>query len=94
MHRFYGAYRDNKLVGVIATRNDHHHIGLLFVDKSYQRKGIGRQLIQHILDMKDEEPITVNSSPYAHEFYKKLGFLDTSEEQITNGVRYYPMKKK
>jgi predicted GNAT family N-acyltransferase len=44
--------------------------------------------------MKDEEPITVNSSPYAHEFYKKLGFLDTSEEQITNGVRYYPMKKK
>jgi len=91
MHRFYGAYQDNKLVGVIASRNEHHHIGLLFVDKNYQRKGIGRQLIQHILDMKDGEPITVNASPYGHEFYKKLGFADTSEEQITNGVRYYPM---
>ena len=93
MHRFYGAYQDDKLVGVIATRNEHHHIGLLFVDKNYQRKGIGRQLIQHILGMKDEEPITVNASPYGHEFYKKLGFADTCEEQITNGVRYYPMKR-
>ena len=93
MHRFYGAYEDDKLVGVIATRKDHHHIGLLFVDKNYQRRGIGRQLIRHILNMKDEEPITVYASPYGHEFYKKLGFVDTDEEQITNGVRYYPMKR-
>ena len=42
--------------------------------------------------IKDDEPITVNASPYGHEFYKKLGFVDISEEQITNGVRYYPMK--
>ena len=68
MHRFYGAYQDDKLVGMIATRNNHHHIGLLFVDKNYQHMG--------------------------HEFYKKLGFVDTSEEQITNGVRYYPMERK
>ena len=94
MHRFYGAYQDEKLVGVIATRNNHHHIGLLFVDKNYQRRGIGRQLIQNILTQKDEGPITVNASPYGHEFYKKLGFVDTSEEQITNGVRYYPMKRR
>ena len=26
-----------------------------------------------------------------HEFYKKLGFKDTDVEQVTNGVRYYPM---
>ena len=93
MHRFYGAYQDNKLVGVIATRNEYHHIGLLFVEKSYQRKGVGRQLIHHILTLKDDEPITVNASPYGHEFYMKLGFVDTYEEQITNGVRYYPMKR-
>jgi len=94
MHCFYGAYQDEKLVGVIATRNNHHHIGLLFVDKNYQRRGIGRQLIQNILTQKDEAPITVNASPYGHEFYKKLGFLDTSEEQITNGVRFYPMERR
>ena len=94
MHRFYGAYQDDKLVGVIATRNNHHHIGLLFVDKNYQHMGIGSQLIQNIMVLKDDGPITVNVSPYGHEFYKKLGFVDTSEEQITNGVRYYPMERK
>lgn len=36
-------------------------------------------------------PITVIASPYGHEFYKKLGFKDTDVEQVTNGVRYYPM---
>ena len=91
MHRCYGAYEDDRLVGVIATRNYHHHIGLLFVDKNYQRRGIGKQLILHILKQKDDKPITVNASPYGHEFYKKLGFKDTDVEQVTNGVRYYPM---
>ena len=94
MHRFYGAYICDKLVGVIATRNEHHHIGLLFVDRNFQRRGIGRLLIQHILKRKDEAPITVNASPYGHEFYNKLGFEDTNGEQITNGVRYYPMSRK
>ena len=78
---------------MIATRKEHHHIGLLFVDKDYQHKGIGRKLILHILALKDEGPITVNASPYGHGFYKKLGFVDTGEEQITNGVRYYPMER-
>ena len=117
MHRFFGAYSFDKLVGVIAIRNgrsgeshqarlngrvvtdegkanEHHHIGLLFVDRNYQRRGIGRLLIQHILKGKDEALITVNASPYGHEFYKKLGFEDTNGEQITNGVRYYPMSRK
>ena len=94
MHSFYGAYQDDKLVGVIATRNNHHHIGLLFVDKNYQRMGIGSQLIQNILKLKNEAPITVNASPYGHEFYKKLGFVDTCEEQVTNGIRYFPMERR
>ena len=93
MHSYYGAFENGKLVGVIATRNEHHHIGLLFVDKDYQRKGIGRQLIQHILKQKDDKPITVNASPYGHEFYRKVGFVDTDGEHITNGIRYYPMIK-
>lgn len=94
MHSFYGAYEDGKLVGMIATCNLHHHIGLLFVDKHYHRKGIGRSLIQHIIDLKDQEPMTVNSSPYAHDFYQKMGFEDTTVEQIINGIKYYPMIRK
>ena len=40
---FYGAFIDNKIVGVIATK-DLSHIALLFVDGNYHRKGIGKSL--------------------------------------------------
>ena len=36
--------------------------------------------------------LTVNSSPYAAKIYRKLGFVDTDTEQVTNGIRYVPMK--
>lgn len=36
---------------------------------------------------------TVNSSPYAHNFYKQLGFEDTDIEQCVNGLKFYSMKK-
>lgn len=91
MHSFFGAYVHGKLAGVIATRKGHHHVGLLFVDRKYQKKGIGRMLMQYVIDLKDKEPMTVNASPYAHEFYKKLGFTDTDGEQTVSGIRFYPM---
>ena len=36
--------------------------------------------------------ITVNSSPYAVPVYHKLGFIDTDTEQLSDGIRYIPMK--
>lgn len=38
------------------------------------------------------EEITVNSSPYAEKIYKKMGFTATAPEQITNGIRYIPLR--
>jgi len=36
--------------------------------------------------------MTVNSSLYAVEIYRRLGFVDTNTEQIVNGIRFIPMK--
>ena len=33
-----------------------------------------------------------NSSPYAVPVYHKLGFVDTDTEQLSDGMRYTPMK--
>jgi len=87
----YGAYENNKMVGVIATRNNGSHIALFFVDGQHHRKGIGKMLFQTVLDQSTAEEITVNSSPYAKEVYHHLGFKDTAPEQITEGIRYIPM---
>lgn len=77
---------------MIATRNENTHMALFFVKDEYQVKGIGRKLYEYIKQLSKEENITVNSSPYALNIYKRLGFIPTSQEQITNGMRYTPMK--
>lgn len=48
--KFYSAYLDDALVGVIATRNNGNHIALFFVDGRHHRKGIGRKLFEQVVD--------------------------------------------
>ena len=36
--------------------------------------------------------ITVNSSPYAVDVYKKLGFVIEEDEQTVDGIRFTKMK--
>ncbi len=88
---FYGAFAQEELVGVIATRNKGTHIALLFVDGKYHKQGIGKQLFQTVRAKCPLDKITVNSSPYAVSIYHKLGFRDTDIEQTVNGLRFTPM---
>lgn len=88
----HGAFEGSDLLGVIATRNEGSHIALFFVKKEYHNKGIGRKLFKAILPLTESKFITVNSSPYAVKVYRKLGFAETDSEQLTNGIRYVPMK--
>lgn len=89
-----GAFHNNKIIGVLAisTRN---HISLVFVDKKYHRMGIATKLVNEIasrLKLKNIDKIKLNSSPYAIQFYEKIGFIATDIEQIKNGIRYVPME--
>ena len=36
--------------------------------------------------------VTVNSSPYAVDFYHKIGFVDVREEIERDGIRFTPMR--
>ena len=90
---FYGAFDDkDQIIGVIATY-DKSHIALFFVDGKYLRHGLGKLLFNYIYNLNNKDYFTVNSSPYAHEIYKHLGFVDTDKEQCVNGLKFYPMKK-
>lgn len=90
----YGAFDENNLVGVLATRNQGKHIALFFVKGAYHKRGIGRTLFEYVLKNSSADVITVNSSPFAVAVYRKLGFKDTDIEQTANGIRYTPMKRK
>ena len=93
----WGCFHNGKIIGMIATKQS-NHISLLFVDKQYHRQGIARalyqKLIEYYLEINDCSEISVNSSLYAVEAYKRLGFVATDTEQQKNGIRFVPMKHK
>lgn len=88
--KFYGAYMDDEIAGIIAYREP-QHISLFFVRPEYQGKGVGRKLFERLKKDFEKKTFTVNSSPYAVKIYEKLGFTATDSEQTTNGIRYTPM---
>ena len=87
----------SKIIGMIASKQT-NHVSMLFVDKEYHRQGIARtlyqKLVEHCSKIDGCSEITVNSSMYAVEAYKRMGFVATDAEQQKNGIRYVPMKHK
>ncbi|MEE3468118.1 MAG: GNAT family N-acetyltransferase [Eubacterium sp.] len=95
--KFWGCYQNSYLVGVIAIRPG-QHISLLFVRGQFHHLGIASRLVRiAIAAIRDAGPelpaVTVNSSPYAVEFYKKIGFEPIDSEQKKDGIRYTPMRR-
>ena len=93
--RTYAAFKDGNVIGVLTLRKE-SHIMLFFVQKEYQKQGVGRALFEHVQkelcrDNNSFSSITVNSSPDGVEFYKRLGFVPNSGEQEKHGIRYVPM---
>ena len=85
---------DGKIVSMIAVRNN-THITLLFTHEDYHRKGISRKLFETVKNgLEKGTTITVNSSPYAVEVYKKFGFVIEEDEQTVDGIRFTKMKLK
>ena len=85
----------DRVVGVIGYR-DNSHICLLFVDKKHHNQGIAKSLFEKV---KKEvslytDKITVNSSPYALGFYKKMGFMETDTLREVDGIKFIPMEMK
>ncbi|MBD5499786.1 MAG: GNAT family N-acetyltransferase [Lachnospiraceae bacterium] len=93
-YQVMAAYDHEKMVGMISLRNE-THISLLFVDRYYHRKGIGKALISGLSKYVKEEigksQITVNASPYGVDFYHRLGFRDVGPQKQQDGIIFTPM---
>jgi len=89
---YYGAFDEEKLIGMLAIRKRQCHICFFFVDGKYRRRGIGTRLFERMLEDHPGQKITLNSSPYGLPFYKALGFTATNSEQTVNGIRFTPME--
>ena len=84
-----------ELIGMTEVREG-RHLSMLFVDTARQRSGIGRMLLQVVIDRCRQmnpalDQLTVHSSPNAVGAYQKFGFRALSPEQEKNGIRFVPM---
>jgi ribosomal protein S18 acetylase RimI-like enzyme len=89
------AETDGVIVGMIEIK-ERRHVSMLFVDKSFQRKGVATELLSLALEEIGSgaaipEKITVNSSPFAVSFYERAGFKPTSEPRTIHGIVHIPM---
>ena len=94
-YHLWVALDGNQIIGLISLRSK-KHISLLFVDEKYHKQGVGRALMERLwsyLRYKKIPVCTVNSSPYAVDFYHRLGFVDLDSEKVDGGIRFTPMKK-
>lgn len=88
------AEHSGELVGMLHLRKP-SHIAMLFVQSSWQHRGIGRGLLAAagaLVHDADRE-FTLNSSPNAISAYEQLGFRTTGAEQCVHGIRFIPMQK-
>ena len=72
-------------------------IGRMAVLQNYRRQGIGRKMIQTLMDYGRKNSITdfhVSSQITAIGFYRKMGFEPFGEEFLEAGIKHINMKLK
>jgi ribosomal protein S18 acetylase RimI-like enzyme len=78
------AWTESKLIGICRALTDFSYccyLSDLAVDKAYQKKGIGREMIRHVQEAIGEEvSLILLSAPNAMSYYPDVGF-----EKIENG---------
>lgn len=100
--------RDPDFIHVLASDTKGHpvgtarinrkgRIGRMAVLQNYRRRGIGRKMIQALMDYGRKHSITnfhVSAQVTAVGFYKKMGFEPHGEEFIEAGITHINMKLK
>ena len=77
---YVGTDENEKVVGTVTTIRYEDHfswIGMVLVDLSKRRQGVGTQLLQEALKiLHEEQTVKLDATPAGREVYLKLNFVD------------------
>ena len=89
------AFDGDALAGVVAVR-DNSHLFSLYVATEWHGRGIGKRLWEAARDgalaRGNPGSFTVNSSTFAENMYRHLGFKATGPVAEMHGIRFIPMR--
>ncbi|MFD5119729.1 GNAT family N-acetyltransferase [Streptomyces sp. NPDC058385] len=60
-------------------------IGMVLVAERHARRGIGRHLMQYVVEQADTTPLTLHATPYGRPLYEELGFKITGRAEMVRG---------
>ncbi|MEU6677136.1 GNAT family N-acetyltransferase [Streptomyces sp. NPDC046925] len=64
-------------------------IGMVLVAERHARKGLGRRLMQYIVEGAGSTPLTLHATPNGRPLYEQLGFKNTGRAEMVRG-RFTP----
>ncbi|WP_271271303.1 GNAT family N-acetyltransferase [Aliamphritea hakodatensis] len=86
------AEEEHQVIGLGAIRAG-RHIGLLFVEPQFQRRGIGKALIKALLDHREADTVTVRASVPSIPAYEHYGFHISGQLEESAGIISQPMQR-
>ena len=92
--RMFGYFKNNKLVGVMGAQ-ELKEVTLIrhaYTLTSYQGTGIGKSLLQYLLEMNQNNCLLVGTwkdATWAIKFYKKFGFVLHTKEMTKQLLKKY-----
>ncbi|MFI8787418.1 GNAT family N-acetyltransferase [Streptomyces sp. NPDC055105] len=60
-------------------------IGMVLVAERHARRGIGRRLMQYVVEQADTTPLTLHATPYGRPLYEGMGFKVTGRAEMVRG---------
>ncbi|MFF1506963.1 GNAT family N-acetyltransferase [Streptomyces sp. NPDC058326] len=60
-------------------------IGMVLVAERYARQGVGRRLMEHVIEEAGETPLTLYATANGQPLYEQLGFTQTSRSEMVLG---------
>jgi ribosomal protein S18 acetylase RimI-like enzyme len=96
----FAAYHNQKLIGLIRVISDLHticYIQDILVDKQYQRKGIGKKLMEYILQKYGhcrQIHLTTDQTIQQREFYQAIGFIPYEVKKCVGYMYNHKIKEK
>ena len=89
---YFGFFQDDFLAAVGAVK-EKKHILMLYVLPEMQGQGIGKKLLEFLVDFCTENIVTLRSSDGAVTFYEKFGFVSSGPREVLDELVGTPMKK-